>query len=48
MVRELLAFLEKADKEFKSTITTEICIAAEKYVLSFFLFFSFFILIEIN
>jgi len=31
MVRELLTFLEKADKEFKPIITTEICIAADSF-----------------
>jgi len=31
MIRELLAFLEKSDKEFKPVITTEICIAADSF-----------------
>ena len=31
LVRELLAFLEVADTEFKLSMTSEICIAAERY-----------------
>lgn len=31
LIRELLAFLEVADNEFKSTLTTQIGIAADKY-----------------
>ncbi|KAF9525140.1 adaptin N terminal region-domain-containing protein [Crepidotus variabilis] len=31
LVRELLAFLEVADDEFKSGLTTQICLAAEKF-----------------
>jgi hypothetical protein len=38
MIRELLTFLEKADKEFKPKITSEICSAAEMYILILILF----------
>ena len=31
LVRELLAFLEIADEEFKLGMTTQICLAAERY-----------------
>ena len=31
MTRELLAFLEVADNEFKLGMTTQICLAAERY-----------------
>lgn len=31
LIRELLAFLETADSEFKTTLTSQIAIAAEKY-----------------
>lgn len=31
LVRELLTFLEKADKEFKPRITSEIAAAADRY-----------------
>lgn len=31
LIRELLAFLEVANNEFKPTMTTQICLAAEKY-----------------
>ncbi len=31
LIRELLAFLEVANSEFKPVLTTQICIAAEKY-----------------
>ena len=34
LTRELLAFLEIADNEFKQGMTTKICIAAERYVKS--------------
>ncbi len=31
LMRELLAFLEVADNEFKLGLTTQICLAAERY-----------------
>jgi AP-1 complex subunit gamma-1 len=31
LTRELLAFLEVADNEFKLGMTTQICLAAERY-----------------
>lgn len=31
MIRELLAFLEVADNEFKLSMTTQICLAAERF-----------------
>lgn len=31
MIRELLAFLEVADNEFKLGLTTQICLAAERF-----------------
>ena len=40
MVKELLAFLVKADVEFKAYVTSEIFLAAEKYV-SFSLLLSY-------
>ena len=40
MMKELLAFLVKADVEFKAYVTSEIFLAAEKYV-SFSLLLSY-------
>jgi len=47
MVRELLTFLEKADKEFKQVITSEVCRAAEKFLSLLFFPFPLFCLIRI-